>query len=142
MLLGTLRNVSILLIPGIVLVMVVFLGYVSKPDRGGLGRCEKVFGFDSLSCRGLTHVPLVIWVPFEDPKFKMRINVDKADDLMSYFAGLGYSNWTRGGVQFGSIDMGWEASSEVYYSEKEVGISNHYLVHDRENNVLFAIASQ
>jgi hypothetical protein len=52
----------------VILFLIAGLTYFSKPDRVGLDRCQKIFGFDSLTRRGLEESPLPDWSPFENSK--------------------------------------------------------------------------
>lgn len=125
-----------------IIFMVISVFYTSKPDRGGLIRCQKIFGFSSLNNRGLTLQPFLKWKPFETPKFRMSIESGKLNSVKDYLAKFGYTEWTLGGLQYGSLNMGWDSSTDLYYSKKRIGKNVQIVAYDETNNLLYAIVSQ
>lgn len=121
-----------------------FIGliYLSKPDRGGVARCEEIFHLNSLSDRGLKIHPLTKWMPFENPKFRMYVENEKSEELIKYLGANGYSNWKKGSVQYGSFYIGENTSDEVYYSKKRTGKNVDIMAYDKRDGLLYAITSQ
>jgi hypothetical protein len=113
--------------------------YVSKPDRGGIYRCEEIFGFDSLNQRDLKNLPFLTWSPFESPKFRMKIGQSKFLELKPYLHYHGYKEWEEGGVQYGSLNMGWDRTAPLQYSMKKFQGHVHIVAYDKRNQLFYAI---
>jgi len=143
MLLVSLRKHLLLTVSTIVIIFA-FIGlvYLSKPDRGGLIRCEEIFHLDLLSDRGLEIRPLTRWEPFENPKFRMHVENGKLDTIIEYLEDNGYSKWEKGSVQYGSLNVGGNTSDEVYYSKKRTGKNVDIMAYDKKSGFLYAIVSQ
>lgn len=139
MLLGKLKAVSV---GGILFFCVFASAYLSKPDRGGFKRCEEIFGLDSLGSKGLKISPLTKWSPFENPKFRMEIEESHFNDLRTYLYGQGYRKWEAGGLQYGSLDIGWDGSSLVQYSLRKFSGHVHIIAYDSTKHLIYAIVSQ
>jgi hypothetical protein len=139
MLLGLLKKIAI---AGTILLGVISVVYLSKPDRGGTERCQRIFGFHSLAELGLAACPLSTWSPFENPKFRFRIAEKKFDDLKDYLALNGFQRWEFGGVQYGSVNIGWDETTNVAYSKKKFSGHVHIIVYDQTNSSLYMIVSQ
>lgn len=139
MLLGKLK---VILVTIMVLSAAISIAYLSKPDRGGLTRCQEVFGLDSLDRRGLEMLPFYTWSPFENRKFKMRIKIDKIDDLKYYLFTRGYEEWKEGGIQFGSLETGWDGTAAVQYSIRKFGGNSHLVAYDSTNHLIYAIVCE
>lgn len=138
MLLGSLKKVAIAVTLLLGLVAVV---YLSKPDRGGIKRCQKIFGFHSLGKIEMELYPLSTWRPFENPKFKFRIK-GNINDVKNYFESYGFQEWKIGGVQYGSINIGWDKTTNVAYSMKKFSGHVHIVVYDQTNSNIFIVKSQ
>jgi hypothetical protein len=116
--------------------------YISKPDRGGLGRCQEIFGFDTLSQRGLEILPFSAWSPFENSKFRMKIQKSKFESLKIYLYGHGYETWEAGGLQFGSLNIGWDGLVHLQYSIRKFDGHVHIVAYDQTNRTFYTIVSQ
>jgi len=121
---------------------VIGIAYISKPDRGGLRRCQEIFGLDSLEGRGAELRPFLKWKPFETTKFRMKVGREKVTDLKNYLVRCGYTKWVEGGIQYGSLNMGWDSTTKIYYSKKQIGRHVHIMAYDMTNDLLYAIVSQ
>lgn len=91
--------------------------YLSKPDRGGVSRCSRVFGISEIKNYGLVHKPFYTWELFESPKFEFTISGEAYDELARELKRVGYSDWKEGGVTFGSVDVGWTSDEDNVYCE-------------------------
>lgn len=139
MLLGPLKImvVSITTLSGILGII-----YLSKPDKGGLERCQMIFGLDSLDQRGLEFSPLFYWNPFENPKFRMKIENGKFDDLKLYLFDRGYTQWKDGGgLEYGSLYIDYSTAA-VEYSFRKFQGRVHLIAYDKSKNFVYAIVSQ
>lgn len=94
------------------------LASISRPDRGGVSRCEKLTLLNKLNIFLGPEKPILPWKPFEEPKFKFHMIYGK--DIMPYLLSEGYSNWKVGGISFGSIDIGWESHEDNIYASKNI----------------------
>jgi hypothetical protein len=133
------RNFMAALLVAIACVSII---YLSKPDRGGIVRCEKIFDLDALSDRGLKMQRLWKWKPFERAKFRMKVDPSRTNDLRKYLVEQGFQEWRRGGIQYGSLNTGWDGSNVVFYSKKQIGKHVQIMAHDTTDNLLYAIDSQ
>lgn len=138
MLLGSLKTITI---SGTLLLGLIAVVYFSKPDRGGIKRCQEIFGFNPFEKLEIKECHLSTWNPFENPKFKLKIKGD-IDDVKNYFALYGFKEWSVGGVQYGSINIGWDETTNVVYSLKKFSGHVHIVVYDQTNSYLYIIRSQ
>jgi hypothetical protein len=116
--------------------------FVSKPDRGGLYRCQEIFGFDLINQKDLKNFSFSTWSPFENPKFRMKIGQSKFQELKLYLYYHGYKEWKEGGLQYGSLNMGWDGSAPLIYSFKKFHGHVHIVAYDEKNQLFYAIVSQ
>lgn len=72
----------------------------------------------------------------------MKIDGTRATELQEYLVGCGYTHWDKGGIQYGSLNMGWDGTTDVSYSKKQIGKHVHLMAHDKTNGFLYAIVSQ
>ena len=133
------KNIIVVIVVALACVSIV---YLSKPDRGGITRCERIFDLDSLNARGLEMSRLWKWKPFERAKFRMKADPSRANDVRKYLAEQGFQEWRRGGIQYGSLDVGWDGSDIVFYSKKQLGKHVHVIAHNTTGDVLYFIDSQ
>lgn len=138
MLLGSLKKIAIL---GTLLLGLIAVVYLSKPDRGGIKRCQEIFGFDSFEKLDMEECRFSTWRPFENPKFKFRIK-ENINDVKSYLESYGFQEWNVGGVQYGSINIGWDETTNVAYSLKKFSGHVHIVVYDQTNSNIYLIVSQ
>lgn len=117
------------------------VAYISKPDRGGVGRCAKVFAIPELHQLQLSHRPFLWWEPFESPKFRFTISPSDFSILDAAFKSAGYSVWKEGGVTFGSVSHGWTPDEDYVYCKSRRGGHNFYWSYSVEESLLYAIAS-
>jgi hypothetical protein len=144
MLLGVLKinkRIIILITVFTVIIAYIFL-YVSKPDYGGIFRCEKIFILESLSNHVKESKPFFKWELFEDPKFRFALPNNDYSTLKDYLAQNGYVEWVEGGVQYGSLNIGGEKKDLIFYSIKNVGKHAYIMVIDQKNQYLYAIVGQ
>lgn len=126
--------------PAFVIIAIIFLfGYLSKPDRGGVGRCSRVFAISELGNYTLAHKPFLTWNLFESPKFRFEISPDGYEDLAKELKRQGYSEWNRGGVTFGSVDVGWTEAEDNIYCELTKNGCLYCWSYSAKNNLIYAI---
>lgn len=118
------------------------IGYMSKPDIGGLKRCEEIFRFNSLDHYGLKILPLLTWKPFEGSKFRMRIEEEKFEYFKIYLYGQGFKDWEEGGLEFGSFIIGCDNSESLQYSIKKFWGHEQIIAYDEAKNLIYAINFQ
>ncbi len=115
------------------------VGYASKPDRGGVGRCSKIFGIPELRQCHFSHRPFLVWEFFESPKFRFTVSPSDFSRLDTTLKAAGYSAWERGGVTYGSVSHGWTPDEDsVYCSLKQGGYSYTWSYSERKN-LIYAI---
>lgn len=124
------------------LLMLGSIVYLSKPDRGGMARCEEVFGLHSLSGMGVKIVPMDGWKPFEKPKFKAKLTREPFELIKGYLVYNGFDEWRTGGIQYGSLNIGWEGKDDLIYSLKKFSGRVHVAAYDYNDCVLYLIVSQ
>jgi hypothetical protein len=137
-----LLRMKITIITVIILSGLLGITYFSKPDRGGLGRCQEIFGFDNLSQRDLKILPFSTWSPFENSKFQMKLQKSKFESLKIYLYSHGYEKWESGGLQFGSLNIGWDGLIHLQYSLRKFDGHVHIVAYDQTNGIFYAIVSQ
>ena len=123
----------------VILAIVLVLGYLSKPDRGGASRCSRVFAISELEGYKLTHKPFLTWELFESPKFRFAISTNGYEQLAAELKRLGYSEWQRGGVTFGSADVGWTENEDNIYCELTRDGYHHYWSYSAKQGQIYAI---
>ena len=127
-------------LPALVIFAIVFaFGYLSKPDRGGVSRCSRVFALSELEDYGLAHKPFYTWEIFESSKFRFAISPEGFEKLAAELKRLGYSEWERGGVTFGNVDVGWENDEDHIYCKITRDGSHHYWSYSAKQNLIYAI---
>lgn len=120
-------------------VILIAIGYISKPDRGGVGRCAKIFAMPELRQFHLSHRPFLGWELFESPKFRFAISPADFSRLDAALEAAGYPAWERGGVTYGSVSHGWESDEDyVYRQSKRSGYSYTWSYSSKEN-LIYAI---
>jgi len=103
---------------GIVLALVVLLVYFSKPDRGGIQRCETLSGVPQLGAFVTHREHLWKWKPFEDPRFRFQMPLANFDALKMKTKELGFEEWVEGDGGFGSFnEFSWD-NNKLYYTKK------------------------
>jgi hypothetical protein len=116
--------------------------FFSRPDYGGVWRCEKIFGFDLSSSKGLKLKPFLYWNFFESPKFRFEILTEDYNGLRKSLSNYGYNEWEEGGLQYGSVNIGWLSDDRVFYSTKQVGKHELIIAIDEHNHIMYAIVAQ
>ncbi|MGJ8644449.1 MAG: hypothetical protein ACSHX9_13655 [Luteolibacter sp.] len=122
-------------------IIILSVGYLSRPDRGGVGRCSSVFGLSELNSLNLEHKPFFRWELFESPKFRFRISQSDFTELSRVLSSSGYSEWERGGVSFGSVSHGWESTEDFIYCKSRHNGANCYWSYSKSKKLVFAITS-
>lgn len=125
----------------IALVILLAVGYISKPDRGGVGRCARVFAMPELHQFQLSHRPFLGWELFESPKFRFTISPSDFSRLDAALKAAGYSGWERGGVTFGSVSHGWTPDEDYVTCEFRRGSYHYYWSYSAKENLIYAITS-
>ena len=120
-------------------VILIAVGYISKPDRGGVGRCARVFAMPELHQLQLSHRPFFGWQPFESPKFRFTISTSDFSILDAALKSAGYSVWKEGGVTFGSVSHGWTPDEDYVYCKSTGGGYNRYWSYSVKENLIYAI---
>lgn len=131
------RNGNILI--WVVCVLLPIILYFSKPDRGGLQRCERIFGLDALRDLELEQRSLWKWRPFEQAKFSFEVPSAMQQKLLEYLEAKGFRTWHSGGIQYGSFNVGWEPSENVKYSKIERHGEVFVIALDEDKNILYLI---
>ena len=127
-------------VPALVVVALVFVfGYLSKPDRGGVNRCSRVFAISELEDYSLAHKPFATWDLFESPKFRFAISTESFERLAVELKRQGYSDWKRGGVTFGSVDVGWTEDEDNIYCKHTRSGYHHYWSYSAKTKLIYAI---
>jgi hypothetical protein len=126
--------------PAFVIVALLFVfGYLSKPDRGGLSRCSRIFAISKLEEYSLTHKPFATWDIFESPKFRFALSTESYERLAVELKRQGYSEWKRGGVTFGSVDVGWAGDEDNIYCRLTRSGYHYYWSYSAKTKVIYAI---
>lgn len=120
-------------------VVLLALGYISKPNRGGVGRCATIFAMPELTQLQLSHRPFFEWEPFESPKFRFKISPSDFSRLDVALKVAGYSGWEKGGVTFGSVSHGWTPDEDHVTCRSQRGGSNYYWSYSAKENLIYAI---
>ena len=123
----------------IVSVILIAIGYISKPDRGGVWRCAKIFEMPELQHFHVSHRPFWMWKPFESPKFRFRISPSDLSRLDAALKLNGYPAWIKGGVTYGSVSHGWEADDDYVYCQSKRGGYSYTWSYSAKENLIYAI---
>ena len=122
-------------------VILIVVGYISKPDRGGVGRCAKIFSMPELHQFQLSHRPFVGWELFESPKFRFTLSPSNFSRLDAALKAAGYTVWQEGGVTFGSVSHGWTPNEDYVYCKSTSGGNRYYWSYSAKENLIYAITS-
>jgi len=120
-------------------VVLLFL-YVTKPDKGGVWACSKMFGLPRLSEIELDHKPFWYWQIFESSKYRFHIEPEEFSKLQSMLAAEGYSEWERQGLTYGSISIGWNGNEDFIVTRRRSNGMVYYWSYSRDLNVVYAIS--
>ena len=123
----------------VIVAIVLVFGYLSKPDRGGVSRCSRVFAISELEGYSLTHKPFFTWELFESPKFRFAISAEGYEHLAAELKRQGYSEWKPGGLTFGSVDVGWTGAEDNIYCENTTGGFHYYWSYSAKKKLIYAI---
>jgi hypothetical protein len=115
------------------------IGYISKPDWGGVGRCARIFGMPELHQLQLSHRPFFGWELFESPKFRFRITAADFEKLSLQLSADGYSPWKRGSLQFGSVLIGGSSEEDFFYCSKDTPSHHYYWSYSAAEQVIYAV---
>jgi len=103
---------------GIALVVAVLLVYFSKPDRGGIRKCEILSGVYELRAFVTHREHLWKWKPFEPPRFRFHLPLSNFDAFKMQTRELGFEEWVEGSGQFGSFNEFSRDNNKLYYTKK------------------------
>lgn len=115
------------------------IGYISKPDRGGVGRCARTFAMPELHQIQLSHRPFFGWELFESPKFRFKITAADFEKLSLQLSEDGYSRWERGSLQYGSVLIGGSSEEDFIYCSKHTPSYHYYWSYSAAGHVVYAI---
>lgn len=124
----------------IIVALVVSIGYLSKPDRGGVSRCSRVFAISEFEDYAVIHKPFLTWKPFESPKFLFEISNEGYEQLAAELKRQGYSKWESGGLSFGSVDVGWTEAEDNVYCEFSRHGCDYYWSYSAKKKLIYAIS--
>ena len=119
--------------------ILVAIGYISKPDRGGVWRCAQIFDMPELQEFHFSHEPFLMWEPFESPKFRFRISPTDFSRLDSALKRQGYPTWIEGGVTYGSVSHGDEPDEDYVYCQSEHGGHSYTWSYSAKESLIYAI---
>ena len=120
-------------------VVLLAIGYLSKPDRGGIGRCARIFAIPELHQLQLSHRPFFEWELFESSKFRFKITETDFEKLSLQLSKHGYSLWERGSLQYGSILIGGSSEEDFIYCSKHTPSYHYYWSYSAAEHVVYAI---
>ena len=123
----------------IVALIVLAIGYISKPDWGGVGRCERIFAMPELQQLQLSHKPFFVWELFESPKFRFRTTAADYEKLSLQLSAAGYSPWERGSLQYGSVVIGGSSEDDFICCSKHTPSYHYYWIYSASEQVVYAI---
>jgi hypothetical protein len=122
-----------------IITIFVLVAFISRPDRGGAMRCEKLSEISGVHVYLGAAKNIFPWKPFEEPKF--IFNLVSGKQIMPFLRSNGYSNWKVGGIAFGSIDVGSESQEDNIYSSKNIsgGRKVYISVSEARTEIVFVI---
>lgn len=120
-------------------VILIAIGYISKPDKGGVWLCAKIFEMPELHQFHLTRRPFLMWEPFESAKFRFRISPSDFSRLDAVLKQHGYSDWTKGGVTYGSVSHGWTPDEDYVYCQSKRGGYSYTWSYSAKESLIYAI---
>ena len=120
-------------------VVLIAVGYISKPDRGGVGRCASIFAMPELNQLQLSHRPFFRWELFESPKFRFTISPSNFSRLDAALKQAGYSEWERGGVTYGSVSHGNTPAEDHVTNSLTRGGYHYHWSYSAKENLIYAI---
>ena len=123
----------------LVALILLAIGYISRPDWGGVGRCARIFAMPELLQIQLSHRPLFGWELFESPKFRFRITVTDFEKLSRKLSEDGFSPWERGSLQYGSVLIGGSSGEDFIYCSKNTPSYHYYWSYSAAGHVVYAI---
>ena len=126
-----------------VIVFIVVIGllyYLSKPDRGGVAACSKVFGLPELQTIKMSSKSFWSWELFESPKYRFSISPKEYTKLKSVLAEQGYSDWVRQGLTYDSVNIGTENYEDCLVSKKQGRGTVFYWSYSRKLGEVYAIS--
>jgi hypothetical protein len=115
------------------------VGYLSKPDRGGVGRCAKIFALPELHQLQLSPRPFFAWDLFESPKFRFTISPSDFTKLDANLKAAGYSGWEKGSVTFGSLSVGDMPEEDHIFNRLAKGGYHYHWSYSAKENVIYGI---
>ena len=120
--------------------VILLLLYASKPDKGGVWACSKIFGLSELSNVQLDHKPFWNWEIFESSKYRFRISPEEFSKLQLILDKHGYSEWKNQGLTYDSVSIGWEGDDDFIVTKKQDNGMVYYWSYSRDLNVIYAIS--
>ena len=138
--LGSTKNMRRkILITTLVCLTIIILGYLSKPDRGGINRCSSEFSISEITQLELTSEPLYAWDLFEGAKFRFKINDYNFKKLSRIVADNGYSSWRKGELFIGSFTLGTRLDDDLVFCSKYINSRTYYWAYSKMDGILYAI---
>ena len=116
--------------------------YISRPDYGGISRCERIFEVEGLNGFNLVQKRIFPWKFFELPKFQFVIDKENSRKFMAYLKSEGFVSWVEGGLQHGSIVRGWSQSDDLIYCKKQVGGGSIIWSYEESSGRVVALLTQ
>ena len=119
--------------------IMIAIGYISKPDRGGISQCARIFDMPELHQLHLSHSPFLMWEPFESPKFRFRISPSEFSRLDETLKLHGYPPWIEGGVTYGSVSHGEEPDEDYVYCQSKRGGYSYTWSYSAKESLIYAV---
>lgn len=121
------------------LILFFILLHYSRPDRSAEKRFAKLFEI-GFSEKYLKNVMILPWIPFESPKFKFKFNSEYQDAIRGELINSGYTNWTLGSYQSGSLFIGGTPADKIEYASKinQYGAEVVFVI-DLDRSFLYAV---
>jgi hypothetical protein len=123
----------------VVISTILAITWYSRPDRGGVNRCAQIFGLSEISDIGLVHRPFYSWHFIESPKFRFTITPTQYEKLKSILMNHGYSDWSKGSLDYGSVNIGGSPYDDYIFCTLKSPHSNYYWSYSAEDNLIYAI---
>ena len=73
-------------------IIILSVGYLSRPDRGGVGRCSSVFGLSELNSLNLEHKPFFRWSFSSLPSFGSESRSPISPSLAEFYLRVATQN--------------------------------------------------
>lgn len=114
----------------------VFFLISCRSDESMRGKFVKLSNFQSIE----KHFRSVKEVDCgESVGFEVVLNKAEYDQVVSKIEILKAANWIRGGITYGSIDVGWSTKDDVHYFRKELKSGTEVVAISEKNMKLWYI---